>query len=240
MEQILTSKKIVERNLSIVKYINDKYVLFKDENKITVNDGNPKVTSLYGVTTIDQLMSVSGDDVVSQHIIISNDSKKEPYFVRLIPTEDLEKLKNGVIHFGNYNFPYSVGEISSTDMVYVLVRTYDFTLRDMNEKLISLPITFDYTDGYLDNEHYDLDKVLEIIKANPSHFVTVNGDDASLIKIENIPYYNADENKTKFINCKYLPTDEEYNEYVYKDSYFSWYNKILDKWFFECKKEVTD
>lgn len=240
MEQILTSKKIVERNISIVKHINVKYVLFKDENKITIDDGKPKVTSLYGVTTIDQLMSVRGDDSVPHRIIIPGDSKKEPYFVRLIPTEDLEKLKNGVVHFGNYNFPYSVNEISDTDMVYVLVRTYDFTLRDMDEKLISLPITLSYLDGYLDNEHYNLDKVLEIIKDNPSRFVTVNGDDASLIKIENIPYYNADENRTKFINCKYLPTDEEYNEFVYTDSFYIRYNKILDKWFSECKKEVTD
>lgn len=53
MEQILTSKKIVERNLSIVKHINDKYVLFKDENKITVDNGEPYVSSVYGVTTSD-------------------------------------------------------------------------------------------------------------------------------------------------------------------------------------------
>ena len=242
MEQIMASKKIVERKLSIVKHINDKYVLFKDENKITLDNGKPNVSSVYGVTTIDQLMSVRGDNAVPQRIIIPDDSKKEPYFVVLIPTEDLEKLKNGVLHFSNYNFPYSVDEISGTDMVYVLVRTYDFTLRDMDEKLIPLPINLNYIDGCLDNEHYDLDKVLEIIKANPSRFVNVDGGDASLIKIENFPYYNAGENKTKFIDCKYLPTDEEYNEFVYRgrDGYFSWYNKILDKWFSECKKEVND
>ena len=70
--------------------------------------------------------------------------------------------------------------------------------------------------------------------------MTVNGDDASLIKIDRIPYYNADENRTKFINCKYLPTDEEYNEYIYRDSLCSRCDKILDKWFSECKKKVTD
>ena len=241
MKQILTSKTIVERNLSIVKHINDKYILFKDENKITVDDGKPKITSLYGVTTIGQLMSVRGNNTVPQRIIIPDDSKKEPYFVMLIPTEDLEKLKKGVVHFSNYDFPYSVDEnTSGIDMVYVLVRTYDFTLRDMDEKLIPLPITLNYMEGHLDNENYDLDKVLEIIKANPSHFVTVNGDDASLIKIDRIPYYNADENRNKFINCKYLPTDEEYNEYVYRDSLCSQCDKILNKWFSECKKEVTD
>ena len=241
MEQILKSKKIVERKLSIVKHINDKYVLFKDENKITLDNGKPNVSSVYGVTAIDQLMSVRGDNAVPQRIIIPDDSKKEPYFVVLIPTEDLEKLKNGVLHFSNYNFPYSVDEIYSTDMVYVLVRTYDFTLRDMDEKLIPLPINLNYINGCLDNEHYNLDKVLEIIKANPSRFVNVDGGDASLIKIENFPYYNEGENRTKFIDCKYLPTAEEYNEFVYRgrDGYFSWYNKILDKWFSECKKEVN-
>lgn len=79
MKQILTSKKIVERNLSIVKHINDKYVLFKDENKITVDNEKPKVTSLYGVTTIDQLMSVRGDIVTPEvrNIFILQQKKKK-------------------------------------------------------------------------------------------------------------------------------------------------------------------
>lgn len=76
MEQILTSKKIVERNLSIVKHINDKYVLFKDDNKITVDDRNPNVSSVYGVTTIDKLMSVKGYGEVPYLIVIPNGPKK--------------------------------------------------------------------------------------------------------------------------------------------------------------------
>lgn len=129
MEQILTSKKIVERNLSIVKHINDKYVLFKDDNKITVDDRNPNVSSVYGVTTIDKLMSVKGYGEVPYLIVIHNDPKKEPYFVTSIPT--------------------------------------------------------------------------------------------------------------KFIDCKYLPTDAEYSEYVYGNHYLR-YDKIVDKWFSKCKKEVVD
>ena len=239
MEQILTSKKIVERNLSIIKYINDKYVLYKDENKITVDDQNPNVSSVYGVTTIDKLMSVKGYGEVPYLIVIPDDPKKEPYFVTSIPTKDLEKLKNGVVHFGHYDFSFGVEDNTDTDMVYVLVRTYDFTMRDMNEKLIPLPISLNYIDGNLDNKHYNLGKVLEVIKANPSRFVTSDGGDANLIKIHNIPYYNADEDRTKFIDCKYIPTDEEYSEYVYGNHYLR-YDKIVDKWFSKCKKKVTD
>ena len=69
--------------------------------------------------------------------------------------------------------------------------------------------------------------------------MTSDGGDASLIKISNIPYYNADKDRTKFIDCKYLPTDEEYWEYVYGKHYLR-YDKIVDKWFSECKKKVTD
>lgn len=240
MEWIMTSKTIVERNLLIVKHINDKYVLFKDENKITVDDENPRESSVYGVTTIEQLMTVRGQDTVPHLIDIPNDPKGESYFVTSIPTEHLEKLKNGVIHFEFYDYPYNIDEnAADNDKVYILVNSHDYTLRDMDEKLIPLPIALSYIEGRLDNECYDLDKVLEIIKANPSHFVTVDGDDASLIKIEDIPYYNAYENRDKFISCKYLPTDEEYNEFVYGKYHFR-YNKILERWFSECKKEVTD
>ena len=239
MEQILTSKKVVERNLSIVKHINDKYVLYKDENKITVDDGEPKVDSVYGVTTIDKLRSVKGYCDIPYLINIGDDKKEVPYTVTAIPIGDLEKLKKGAIHFGHYDFPWGVEENLGDDMVYVLVRTYDFTMRDMDEKLIPLPISLNYIDGSLDNKHYDLDKVLEIIKANPSRFVTSDGGDASLIEICDIPYYNADDGRTKFIDCKYLPTDEEYSEYVYGKHYFR-YEKIVEKWFSKCKKKVTD
>ena len=236
MEQILTSKKVVERNLSIVKHINDKYVLYKDENKMTVDDGEPIVDSVYGVTTIDKLMGVRGYEEVPYLINMADEKKKEPYTVASIPISDLEKLKKGVIHFGLYDFPWGIEENLGDDMVYVLVRTYDFTIRDMDEKLIPLPISLNYIDGNLDNKHYDLDKVLEIIKANPSRFVTSDGGDASLIKICDIPYYNADDDRTKFIDCKYLPNDEEYSEYVYGKHYFR-YDKIVEKWFSKCKKK---
>ena len=239
MERILTSKKVVERNLSIVKHINDKYVLYKDENKITVDDGKPKVDSVYGVTTIDKLRKVKGYDEVPYLINVDDDKKKEPYTVMSIPRGDLEKLKKGVIHFGHYDFPLGIEDNAGTAMLYVIGRTYDFTIRDMDEKFIPLPISLNYIDGNLDNKHYDLDKVLEIIKANPSRFVTSDGGDASLIKISNIPYYNADDDRTKFIDCKYLPTAEEYSEYVYGKHYFR-YEKIVEKWFSKCKKEVTD
>ena len=238
MKQILTCKKVVERNLSIVKHINDKYVLFKDENKMSVDDGEPIATSFYGVTTIDQLMGVRYYEEVPYLINFVDDKKKVPYTVMSIPSGDLEKLKNGEVHFSHYDFPSSIEDNTDTDMLYVLVRTYDFTIRDMDEKLIPLPISLNYIDGNLDNKHYDLDKVLEIIKANPSRFVTSGGADASLIKIHNIPYYNADEDRTKYIDCKYLPTDEEYREYVYGKHYLR-YDKIVDKWFSECKKEAN-
>ena len=154
--------------------------------------------------------------------------------------KDLERLKKGVVQFAHYNFPHSVEEnAEDTDMVYLFVHTYDFVLRDMDEKLIPLPISLNYIDGNLDNKHYDLDKVLEVIKDNPSRFVTSDGGDANLIKIHNIPYYNADEDRTKFIDCKYLPTDEEYSEYIYGNHYLR-YDKIVDKWFSKCKKEVVD
>ena len=228
MEQILTSKKVVERNLSIVKHINDKYVLYKDENKITVDDGEPNVSSVYGVTTIDKLRKVKGYDEVPYLINVDDDKRKEPYTVMSIPSGDLEKLKKGVIHFGHYDFPLGIEDNAGTDMLYVLVRTYDFTIRDMDEKLIPLPISL----NYIDEKYYDLDKVLEIIKANPSRFVTVYGGDTSLIKIDG----DEDEDSIKFIICKYLPTAEEYNEFFYSNTY-SWYDKIFDKWFSKCKKK---
>ena len=75
-----------------------------------------------------------------------------------IPSGDLEKLKKGEVHFSHYDFPSGIEDNTDTDMLYVLVRTYDFTIRDMDEKLIPLPISLNYIDGNLDNKHYYIEK----------------------------------------------------------------------------------
>ena len=125
---------------------------------MSVDDSEPISTSFYGVTTIDQLMGVRYYEEVPYLINVADDKKKVPYTVMSIPSGDLEKLKKGLIYFGHYDFPYDVKVDDDVDTVYVLVRTYDFTIRDMDEKLIPLPISLNYIDGNLDNKHYYIEK----------------------------------------------------------------------------------
>lgn len=77
-------------------------------------------------------------------------------------------------------------------------------------------IHFDYCNGNLNNEHYDLDEVLKILENRTD--VTIDNDKYNS-PIQNIPYYNASDNKNLYISFTWKPTDEDWNKYVNSSSF---------------------
>lgn len=59
----------------------------------------------------------------------------------------------------------------------------------------------------VDNEDYDIDEILEIIKVHPQVKML------SPAKVA-IPWYNASNERTHFLHFMYIPTHEEFNEAV--------------------------
>lgn len=99
----------------------------------------------------------------------------------------------------------------------VLFSLCAFTLMDVNENYIPLPIHIDYTVSNFSNARYNLDKVLAKLKNDER---ILNRDN---IHISHIPYYNATRNSAETIEFDILLSDKEYNllqkEYLNTESY---------------------
>lgn len=78
-------------------------------------------------------------------------------------------------------------------------------LANLNYEFISMPITFD--ELLINNENFDLDQVLKHLKENP--YVLKKEQ----LQINEIPYYNAYEDRTHAISFSCLLPDDIYNKY---------------------------
>lgn len=118
--------------------------------------------------------------------------------------------------------------------ILVLWNWLSYEIADLNYNFISTPISLDYMNGCIDNENYDLNKLLEKLKKDK------NVLDREDIKITNIPYYNCYCGRTETIKFKYLLPDDIYNKIEEMNlDYFLKYKYIVDEIIGakECRKE---
>lgn len=90
----------------------------------------------------------------------------------------------------------------------------DGTINDFLGTYHSVGVRMDYLTGNISESHFDLDEFLELLK---------NRDDIVFLKeakIENIPYYNAEECRSKTINFIWYPKEEDYNKCLNENGYF--------------------
>lgn len=66
-------------------------------------------------------------------------------------------------------------------------------------------VYFDYINGCIDNEYYDLKCLQKYLEEHPDKFIN--------IKKQDIPYYNRTELATKTLSFTYIPDADEYAEY---------------------------
>jgi len=101
----------------------------------------------------------------------------------------------------------------SDKRILVFLSNYDNTWRDHNFRMLSRPIYFDYIDARMDNKNYHLNKVLEHLRKRED--IEIEGD-----KVLEIPYYNRDEDRTRYLSFWWYPTDRVYrNLYtLYRES----------------------
>jgi hypothetical protein len=94
---------------------------------------------------------------------------------------------------------------------------------DADENIIPYAKRFDYIDTCFSNETSKLKEMVEYLK---NHDWVINKDE---LEIDDIPYYNARDGKSKFVTVQILPTKEAYNELyqlVKEEEY--WSTKMTD------------
>lgn len=112
--------------------------------------------------------------------------------------------------------------------------SYSGDLKKLDGTYYPKRISFDYINGSIDNENYDLEKLLDFLKTKDNIQLKFN-------TILNIPYYNCEEGRNQFIAFDYIPTDKEYNELKKcSDSWIMRKNILNNLGINQFKKEVDE
>ena len=180
-----------------------------------INEDEKSYTKIYkGVTSKENIHAVTGMKDIKDQIKAPKMYNKEA-IVAAINKNNYRKVMNGDLHITDA--VEDLGCIDYTEDKYILVlwNWGSYKIADLNYNFISIPINFGYVDGCVDNQRYDLNKLIEKLK-NDKHVCY-----RKELKITNIPYYNCDyENgKTKSIEFKYLLPNDIYNEIIGMDSF---------------------
>lgn len=147
---------------------------------------------------------------------ISIDSSK----YRLYKAEILEELRNTLL-FHDYKSidkfeienPYSYISINGLkDSITLYVNYSNYNIYNLNGEQCPKAFRFDYNSGSVNNENYNLEEFLEVIKKR---------EDILLYKdeIQDIPYYNTDEDCYEHIEFNWIPSNEDFNKVSNMDNY---------------------
>lgn len=214
MKKILENDVIIKthRIIEIEEIEGTDFVFYKDTRDID-KDGEKSVEVYKGITSIENINSVNGLKSIS-NIVVAPKMYESEAIVAAISKENLQCVLNGEKHIADvvenvngkdYPFP--------ENYILVLWNVGSYKIADLHYNFISIPINFGYIDGSVDNERYDLEKLLEKLKKDK------NVCDRDNLKISYIPYYNAEDGRNKSIEFKYLLPNDVYEKVANMNSF---------------------
>jgi len=162
---------------------------------------------------VKNIKAVNGLERISD-IVLADKMYDKKAVVAVIHRDDFACVLNGNKHITEViRNPYEEDCQPLDNYMIVLWNAASHKIADLHYNFISIPISFGYINGNIDNEKYDLDKLLEKLKKDKN---VVNREN---LKISNIPYYNAESGKDKTIEFKYLLPDDAYEKVAAMDSF---------------------
>jgi len=204
-EIVTTTKKVEYANVS------DDIVIYRITAETKTNSSDPSVHVTEGITStgnVDQLKK----------------GFAPRYGARLVAAIGTPEFKKHIRQFGWMNdkiyafidevtsapfAKFELGGVEPSDIVFI--EDYSHEMHDFEMKPLPVAIKFDYMNGCMDNTRYNLQKAIDILKARAdirfaedSHYV---GDAASIL---NIPGYNCDGKRNRYISFVWMPEVEDY------------------------------
>lgn len=209
-----------------VEYVkfNNKFFLYKINTILGKN-----ITNTYGICEKEKLPE-----------LLANPEIFKPNFVFRLFTADVPEVIRTDYHAFQKNYDKFIPKIS--DIFEELPKLenlsdYVILIYDVNSELMfevgsdkPLPksIYFDYINGWMDNEHYNLNEVLKVLEARDDVVI----DTVREAKIQYVPYYNQNEDGTRqFISFCWQPKEEDWNKISEHIRKYERYNIILKEIF---------
>lgn len=193
LEMVVKTKRTIE-----VEEIEGTNFVFYIDRRIIDENGKKEEIVLKGITSKENVKETKDLDGISHSVYSPKMYGKKAYIM------GIHKDKFKLVLEGKEHISYVVENIDINDLsifenyMVVLWNESSFELADLSYNFIPTPISFGYSNGCIDNETYDLERLLEKLKKDTN---VVNREN---LEITSIPYYNADENRNKTIQFKYL------------------------------------
>lgn len=177
-----------------------KYVAFKE---IVTTEGKSYINQ--GITQKSVIDEVTSTKVIKHehNLFMFPKSFAEEINKKTFPDweQEFEKLY--------INKPYDAIE-QGNDVVLLTFKSNDHTIRDLDDNLMPVAMFFDYIQGHITNDRYDLNEVYKILQdRNDIEFILDKKKKEGVIK--DIPYYNADLERFACIEFIWHPTTEDFN-----------------------------
>ena len=153
-------------------------------NKTEITDGVVETKKYCGVCESDVFEGHNSVELISNKISIQGFYQNQGVFA-VIQKSELEGVMNCEKPISEVIGQLTVDNIDDPNYEIVIWGWGAHQLMGLNKEFIPLPIHFDYLNGSLSNEYYDLQDAVVKIKNSP---YTLN---KSEVEIKKIPYYNC-------------------------------------------------
>lgn len=153
-------------------------------NKTEITDGVVETKKYCGVCESDVFEGHNSVEPISNKISIQGFYQKQGVFA-VIQKSELEKVMNCEKPISEVIGQLTVDNIDDPNYEIVIWGWGAHQLMGLNKEFIPLPIHFDYLNGSLSNEYYDLQDA--VVKINNSPYTLKKSD----VEIKTIPYYNC-------------------------------------------------
>lgn len=171
-----------------------------------ITNGVTNVTKNCGICDISVFEEHKSIEPISNKIIVDDFYRKQGVFA-VIQKSELEKVMNCEKPISEVIGQLTVDNIDDPNYEIVIWGWGAHQLMGLNKEFIPVPIHFDYLNGSLSNEYYDLQDAVVKIKNSP---YTLN---KSEVEIKKIPYYNCTKESNLHIEFYTMLPLELYKKY---------------------------
>ena len=216
MKKLIETETVVKtkRRIDIEKIEGTDFAYYVDTRDINT-DGTLETKEYKGVTSLENLKTVKKMEKINDIVVAPKMYEKDAIIVA-IDKKDFQQVLNGKKHITDIIENTQINDLSfpiSNNYMLILWNWKSYEIADLFYNFIPLPIKLNYMNGAIDNERYDLEKLLKKLKKD-KHVI-----DRENLRIKNIPSYNADEGRDKTIEFLYLLDKEDYQKIAEMDDF---------------------
>jgi hypothetical protein len=224
--------------INIEYYLEYKQYRDKDIYLYKISSKSNLIPTLYSYTNMEGITELlKGNIPKLQYKYILLNEEELNMFSKYYFSEVFEKITK------RHSFEFEYENLNNEKFNLFRVDYSSHYIYDLNENLIPLFISLNKPLYLINNKDYNLEKIQEILKDDKRIISTFKESlyEKEILKknnivISNIPYYNSDDKRNKFMDIGFVPTNEDWetllnlakkNNQIKKNSYIPNLSLIL-------------